>query len=323
MRGRKRFVSTRQRQQYFRRIYGLSSHNIRALLSSLLIPLIFGALTIIMTFYQLKQADEHWNERMNFSRQQQLEDDIKSEKHFNQTWQIAMLNQDTQNQITIDQHRNRVVLDYIKEISVLLKESNGSLTRNSLTHAVARFKTLAILQQLDGLRQKQIISFLYEAGQLTNTNESDALDISAANLGDIHLNIPSTIMCRRGLSLRGIMLQNSTFRAAFICNIDFSGAFFQNVSFILFDNIDSNIGITRLTIKESSFSHTRLAQVNFSSTRIYDVKFSYALMSNTIFSSAVLREVNFTSADFVKVDFSSASLSDVTFSSARFKSIKL
>ncbi len=261
---RKRFMQAKQRQQRSRRFHSTLSRNVRILLSSLVIPLIFGVITILVTLRQHQQADRHFDVHMNFSREQRLDDDIRSQIQREQQWKIAIMNQEARSKIAIDQYRNKLFLDYMKEISVLLKESNSSLTSNSLTHTIARFKTLTVLQHLDGLRRRHVIRFLYEARQLTNTKESNALDISTADLIDIHYDTSSWFLHRGKISLAGVYLQNSTFHEITLHNVNFSNARLYNVN----------------------FSSTRLYTIDFSSTRLYTIDFSSAFLRYVTFSSA-------------------------------------
>jgi len=257
-------MQAKQRQQRSRRFHNTLSRNVRILLSSLVIPLIFGVITILVTLRQHQQADRHFDVHMNFSREQRLDDDIRSQIQREQQWKIAIMNQEARSKIAIDQYRNKLFLDYMKEISVLLKESNSSLTSNSLTHTIARFKTLTVLQHLDGLRRRHVIRFLYEARQLTNTNESNALDISTADLIDIHYDTSSWFLHRGKISLAGVYLQNSTFHEITLHNVNFSNARLYNVN----------------------FSSTRLYTIDFSSTRLYTIDFSSAFLRYVTFSSA-------------------------------------
>jgi uncharacterized protein YjbI with pentapeptide repeats len=309
--GRKRVMQAKQRSRRFR---GISSRDVRNLLSSLVIPLLFGVITIIVTLRQQNQSDRHWNERMNFSRQQQLDDNIKSQKQRQLDRDIAKMHQEARSKIAIDQYRNRVFLDYIKEISVLLKESNGSLTSNSLTHAIARVKTLTVLQQLDGLRQRHVINFLYEARQLTNTNESNALDISTADLANIYFEQSSWLLCENKISLAGVFLQNSMFHITHLCSVNFSTVNFRNVSFILHDELNRDIRAPQLYIGSASFSNATLVNANFSSVGFDYVGFPNAILRDGEFSFSLHRGTDFSNAHFESVNFSSAGLFDVNFS---------
>ncbi len=344
---RKRFMQAKQRQQGSRRFHGILWYNVRVLLSSLVIPLIFGLITIVLTLNQQKGADRRWGEHMNISREQKLQDESRSQKKIDHEWKIA-----------INQYRNKVFLNYMKEMGVLLKESKSLLTNNPLTHTIARFKTLTVLRQLDGLRQQHVIRFLYEARQLTNTNESNALDISTAELIDIHYDTSSWFLRRGNISLAGVFLQNSTFREIILQQVNFSNATLHNVNFLTFGLSNVNFSTAHLVnvtfspaslvhdnfsnarLKDVSFLNTTLHHAIFSNARLKDVSFLnatllYANFANTIllcanfanarltdgnFSNARLKDVNFSSTRLYTVDFSSAFLLYVTFSSARFLS---
>ena len=217
--------------------------------------------------------------------------------------------------MVVNQHRNKVLLDYIKDTSVLLKKNNGSLTKNLLIHAIARAKTLAIFQQLDGFRQQQILTFLIDTRQLTVTNESAALDISQAKLSDIHISASPRIECiKKGdLSLKGVFLQNSTFRTTRVCRIDFSQSVFNNVSFILFKEFRPSTDHSLLKIYDINFSTSSLSKVNVSFVDIYKINFSYSYLSEVNFSSSVLYDINFHSTSPVRVNFLKTNVKKVNF----------
>ena len=95
MRATKRFMPTKKRQQPPRRFYYILLRHIRILISSLVIPLIFGALTVYMTKQQLKQSDKQWINGTSFAIKQDRENDEKFDKQWRQTSDVAMKNQET------------------------------------------------------------------------------------------------------------------------------------------------------------------------------------------------------------------------------------
>ena len=122
--------------------FGITGQSLLKFLSSLMLPLMLGIFTIVITFQQQKVA-----------RQQRLEDKNESRLQREQDWNIAQLAQAAQNKATSDRYRDEVLVAYIKEIGDLLRENNGSLTQTALTHTLARVKTLNTIRQLDGPRQ--------------------------------------------------------------------------------------------------------------------------------------------------------------------------
>jgi hypothetical protein len=120
---------------------------------------------------------------------------------------------------------------YIKDIGDILKESNYSLTSSSITATIARAKTLNTIRQLDGLRHSHVIRFLYEAGQLTNTYDTAALDISMTKLININKDVFQTVTKIGKLSLIAIYLRRCMLNETLLGDIDLSSAQFDHVNF--------------------------------------------------------------------------------------------
>jgi len=77
---RKRIVSNkRRRQRSRRRCCGLSVKDGLQFLSSLILPMMLGVFTVVITFQQQKLAQEQRIEDMNVARQQRLEDRNESQ----------------------------------------------------------------------------------------------------------------------------------------------------------------------------------------------------------------------------------------------------
>ncbi len=76
---RKRIVSSKRRSQHSRRCCGLSVKDGLQFLSSLILPLMLGVFTVVITFQQQKLAQEQRIEDMNVARQQRLEDRNESQ----------------------------------------------------------------------------------------------------------------------------------------------------------------------------------------------------------------------------------------------------
>jgi uncharacterized protein YjbI with pentapeptide repeats len=276
-----------------------------------------GVFTVVITFQQQKLAQEQRIEDMNVARQQRLEDRNESQSQREQDkndsrlqreqdWNIAQMAQTAQNKAINDQYQDAVLVAYIKEVGNLLEKKNGTLTSDPLTHTLARVKTLNAIRQLDGTRSIHVLRFLYEAGQLTNTNQFIALDISTAELTGIDFRKSGRLLDTGEISLAGVYLVNSTFIDMPLISVNFSSAELRNVNFSSAEVINVN------------FSSAELRNVNFSSTQLRNVNFSSAWLDNVNFSSAVLDNVNFPSATLGNVNFSSARLYNVKFSSALF-----
>ena len=234
-----------------------------------------GIFTVVITFEQQKVA-----------RLQRVEDKSESRLQREQDWNISQTAIAAQNKASTDRYRDEVLLAYIKEIGDLLKENKGSLTNDSLTATVARIKTLNTIRQLDGARQAHVIRFLYEAKQLSHTDELVALDISTAELTDTDFEKLEWMLEYGQISLAGVLLKNCTLSDITLNNVNFTSARLLNINFssALLDNI--------------KFSNATLHKVSFSNAALHDVIFSYAIHDNVNFSFTRFYMVNFSSANF-------------------------
>jgi uncharacterized protein YjbI with pentapeptide repeats len=311
---RKRVVSNKQRRQRSRRCCGLSVKDGLQFLSSLILPLMLGVFTVVITFQQQKEA-----------RQQRLEDKQQRELDLN----ISQIQEMAQIKAAANRYRDEVFVAYIKEMGDLLEKKNGTLTSDLLIHTLARVKTLNAIRQLDGTRQIHILRFLYEAGQLTNTNQFIALDISTAELTGIDFRKSGQLLNTGEISLAGVYLVNSTFIDIILSSVDFSSALldYANFSSAALYNVNFssanlfNVSFLSALLFDVNCSSVWLDNVNFSTAWLDNVNFSSALLRNVNFPSARLGNVNFSSAELYNVNFSSAWLDNVNFSSARFGNV--
>ena len=153
-----------------RQFCGLRLRDVLTLISSMVLPLALGIFTVINSNSQQKET------------LRQAESDVLLRR---QELEIANKQNDLQQKMAIERHQDDLLITYTTQIGELLEKNNGSLASNSIVAIVARVKTLNIIRQVDGLRSSNVIRFLYEAGQLTGTNETAPLDISTAVLVNI------------------------------------------------------------------------------------------------------------------------------------------
>ncbi|CAF1294465.1 unnamed protein product [Rotaria sordida] len=216
--------------------------------SSLLLPLMLGVFTIVITLHQtnlaqrqrledqqlakiqreqdLNNAKIQREQDLKTSAQQRLEDREQAKKQRALDKEIAdqQLNSSEEQRrhemnIALAQYRDNLLIDYIREIGELLKTNNGSLTNDFVTKTLARAKTLAVIRQLDPSRNIELIRFLYEAGQLSTGK--NPLDLSTARLNNIDFSSFSNLNMSR-LSLSGAHLSNSSFAHIQLLNMDFT-----------------------------------------------------------------------------------------------------
>ena len=292
-----------------RSYFGVDGQTLVKFLSSLMLPLMLGIFTIVVTFQQQSVA-----------RQQRLEDKNESRLQREQDWNIAQLAQFAQNKATSDRYRDEVLLAYIKEIGDLLKENNGSLTQTALTHTLARAKTLNTIRQLDGPRQVHILRFLYEAKQLISTNESLPLDMSTAILADIDFRKFTPSKRIKKMSLAGVYLQNCTFAEMQLEEFDFSSAHLSHINFSSTELFHSNFSFAQFD--DVTFASAELEHLNFSSTKLDNVNLSFTKLQNTDFSFAHLSDVDSSHSEIYRVNFTFASFRNMSLSSANIQGAK-
>ena len=268
----------------------LTSNNALHLLSSLLLPLILGIFTVVITF-----------EQQRITRQQWLADKNESRLQREQELQIAIDERTVQTRMNQERCKDELLVAYIKEIGDMLQENNGSLTSNKLTHILARAKTINAIGQLDGFRQTLILRFLYEADQLTITDRYDTLDISTAQFVNIDYEKFKEISQTKNISLTGVHLLNCTF-------------------------VNYGIGLMNLSLARLhnvNFSSARLALVTFSSAQLRNIDFSESTLADVTFLSARLFQVIFSRVRFANVTFLSAQFKGADFSFADFSNSKI
>ncbi|CAM4983629.1 unnamed protein product [Rotaria socialis] len=168
---REKITQTDQSLRIANQFYGLKLKYGLQFMSSLLLPLVLGVFTAIITIQQQSAAREQRNQDRNASEKQRLEDQMAAK-------QLREL----EGTLSDNRYKDDAFDAYIKEIGTMMQNNHGMLTSNLVTATITRAKTLTIFRRLDASRNIQIIQFLYEAGQLGEKNNQSALDISTAEL---------------------------------------------------------------------------------------------------------------------------------------------
>ena len=276
MRQQDQAIQTDGRRQS-RQCFGLTLRDVLTMGSALILPLVLGVFTIITTNNQQKEAIRQSEKDAELRRQEWQIENNQSERQ----WAIAEQQNNFQRQLALEKYQEEILMVYIKETGDLLEKSNGSLASNPIITTIARAKTLNTIRQLDARRSSDVIRFLYEAGQLTDTNQTRALNVSTVELCNINKNIFEIPTKVAKLSLMGIYLRNCMFNNTLLHDIDFSSA--------------------------------QIDHMNFSAADVHDVAISSAKLQEVEFTSAILKDVEFTSATLKDVEFTSAILKDVDF----------
>ena len=274
-------------------------------ISALLLPLVLGVFTAVITIQQQNTAREQRNQDRNAAENQRHEDQMAAK-------QLREL----EGSLSENRYKDDAFDAYIKEIGQILTNNNGSLTSNLVAATFARAKTLTIFRRLDAKRNIQIIRFLYEAGQLGEKDNLSSLDLSTAELHEIDFHYLAINKKKlNDLSLAGVFLRNTTFTCIEIDRANFSSTQLDNVSFSLAQL--ENVDFTFATFNNANFSSAELGNVNLAFSSICNATFSSASLFDTNLSNARLENIDFSFALLQNLDFSKARLVNVSFAHAR------
>ncbi|CAF5055531.1 unnamed protein product [Rotaria magnacalcarata] len=192
-----------------RKICGVTFVQASKSISSLLLPVMLGIFTVVITVNQ-----------QNATKQQREEDQKAAEE-----------NRRVERDIAAERYRDDIFDAYIKGIGQLFEKYNGSLISNRVPMTLARAKTLNIFRRLDPQRNIRIIRFLHESEQLSGTIEQISLDLSTAELPGIdfrHLAIYRKQL--DNISLASTFLSNATFINVGMKHVNFSRTRFNDSS---------------------------------------------------------------------------------------------
>ncbi|CAF2063444.1 unnamed protein product [Rotaria magnacalcarata] len=300
------------------RLFGVSMNHVSKFISYLLLPLLLGVFSIVITVHQQNMAKQEWEEDQQIAQQQlQLERNLAT-----------------------DESLNKLFYTFIRETGALLEKYNGSLSCNPIVASLIRAKTLKVFGELEPQRNIRIIRFLYESGQIRETREHRALDLSRAELRDVdfrHLAINGKHL--HHISLAGTFLSNALFIGIDMKHANFSSTHLENVdfSFTKLENVDfssaqlENVNFSYADLRNVNFYNTKLRKVEYSSTELWEanfasgvllyVDFSFTLLSNVKFSFTSLINANFSNASLVDINFRSSRLDYVNFSSANVRKV--
>jgi len=163
-------------------------------------------------------------------------------------------------QIAEERKQQELLKDYFSKMQTLIIEAN-KLSKSQwepLEHfaneklpgqfqPIAQALTLAVLDELDGLRKGKVITYLAESGFITK--ETFTINLNGANLQKLEL---------KGVSLNSVIINKADMTGAKLTNVEFT---------------DSDLGA-------SNFSQANLDGVNFSSAILQGSNFYDANLKN-------------------------------------------
>ncbi|CAM2707641.1 unnamed protein product [Rotaria socialis] len=312
-----------------RKLFGLRLKDSLKFISSLLLPLVLGVFTLVITMQQQQLA-----------KQQREQDRVSADRQREQDRNLSELQRVQEKNLNDERYQNEVLNNYIKEMAKSLNENDGSLTKNEVTATVARVKTLNIFRQLDAKRNIQIIRFLYEAKQLDKSQENDSLDLSTAEL--CHMDFRESAINKKklnNLSLTGLFVSNATFIGIDMEHDNFSHTVFDVINFssthmrntIFLDSRLKNtnfscsqlniVNLTSAKLENINFCFTKLKNIDFVQVIINNSSFEFAILENINFSNTTLDNLNFSSTKLVNVNLSSTTLNNIDFTNATLNNI--
>jgi uncharacterized protein YjbI with pentapeptide repeats len=349
---------TRLRYRQQKRYCGLTLREIFQFISSLLLPLVLGVFTVIITVHQQNVASrqrfedrilaqEQREQDLNISREQRLQDlnmsawqreqdlnisrdqriqdkDIAEAKRVQDDLiaekQRNISEQQRAHELSLAQSqlRDSLLVTYMNDIGMLLKMNNGTLTNDPLTAILARAKTVTAIQQLDSPRNTYLIRFLYEAKQLTTG--ANPLDLSDAELDGIDFS-SETIIYRKlcNLSLPGALLRNASFSKRDLSYANFSGANLDGAQFLMTKM--NNADLSGASIVRTDLSSANLEYTRFDHVHSRRTQFRFAQVANATFFKSSLLQAVFISSNCVNASFHSADLEHADFTKANLKGV--
>ena len=285
--------------------------------SSLLLPLIFGVITIALAVHQQTTMTKQHTETLLLAREQRLEDQHSSQEQRRDDLRRAREQRDLDHWVERERYRNDLLLDYAKEIRSIMKENNSTTTSDSFNSVFLRLQTMNTFEQLDSPRITNLIRSLYEIGNLRNLAHHPPLDLSNIKLRDMDFSTSIADEEIIDVSFAGVHLINSSFVNLKIKNANFSHSQFSHVRFS--DASISNSTFYNSQINQADFSRATLDRADFSRSSINSVVYFGSRFSKTNFTYATLNHINFTNTILLNTIFNRAFLAAVNFSYATFK----
>ena len=194
--------------------------------SSLLLPLIFGVITIALAVHQQTTMTKQHTETLLLAREQRLEDQHSSQEQRRDDLRRAREQRDLDHWVERERYRNDLLLDYEKEIRLMMEDSSSTTTSDSLNSVFLRLQTINTFDELDSRRITNRIRFLYETGNLRNTADHPPLNLSKVKLLGIDFSTSIDDEVSIDINLARARLINSSFANLKIKNANFSYSHF-------------------------------------------------------------------------------------------------
>jgi uncharacterized protein YjbI with pentapeptide repeats len=281
-------------------------YNINKAISSILVPIMIGLLTIAVTVVQLYIANQQREQDLFLANQTRMKDLEIAEQNHQQALFLAS-----------EQQKDTILNDYLDFLAEFLENNKDQLYNTSQTTLPVQFKTFAVLDQLDGKRKAHIVRALYNTGLIsrkpfdTKPEAGDMLSVSLsyANLTHVELGTSSLEFLRRSLNnafFVQCVLTNASFRHLCISGVSFD---FAQLEYADFTTTAANYEDCFDSKQHITFQGARLVGARF-----YEAKFRYGTFTQALFDGALLQhfqcyDCSFREAMARRVDFSSSIIS--------------
>lgn len=173
--------------------------------------------------------------------------------------QSGMLEQ--QSELQLDHNRQEQLINYINEVSNLIKQR--SEYPEKIFSKIVTGRSKSVFRYLDGERKGQVLEFLASTGLLTPEIEEFGLRKPIVNLSSADL---------RGADLSGIDLRNAIIRYANLEGANLQGADLRKVDFG-YSNL-SNASLEGANLLDANLTQTKLDNANASKTTKFPSNFS-------------------------------------------------
>ncbi|CAF1253070.1 unnamed protein product [Rotaria sordida] len=216
----------------------------------LLVPLMLGVATLMLTIQNTKDAKE--NREKDF---------LIAQREREQTAYLAE-----------EERQDKRLTKYLNDISTLVFS-------NQTLDPLLRAKTLNVLRQLDAQRKREVILFLYDA-KLIRTDINSGIpiislqDVNLDNVDFSDLRSPytqrtSNFYYDTHINLRGVFLRNTSFQRRTLCRSDLAQTDCTHADFSSAD------------LSEVDFSYAKLIECNFENARFDSVNLQNANLSQS------------------------------------------
>jgi hypothetical protein len=212
-------------------------------------------------------------------------------------WSFNLQQQNMSLSASTDQDRETVLNTYIDQTSALvLLYGQTQVMTDTMLQAIARARTVAALQRLDGPRKGMLLRFLHEANLLHNPTRKQPGP--ALYLGP------------------NVDLSAMAVDRAFLSNDDFDHAYMPNASLVDAHLSDANLNWATLT--RGTLAMIYAPGVHLNGAHLAGANLRSACLRNASLSGADLSGADLTGANLVRADLTSADLAGVDLTRARF-----